>query len=97
MITTLLSSPTFATFLLASIVLALTPGPAVVYIVTRTLSQGRTAGLASIGGIALGNLGNAALASFGLAALLAASAAACGCAGRCRRVRGDVGGYLNHG
>jgi len=76
MIAAIVTSPTFAAFLLASLILAVTPGPAVVYIVTRTLSQGRAAGLASIGGIALGNLGNAALASFGLAALLAASATA---------------------
>ncbi len=67
-------SSTFAVFLLASLVLAVTPGPAVIYLITRTLSHGRGAGLASIGGLALGNLGNAAMASFGLAAVLAISA-----------------------
>jgi threonine/homoserine/homoserine lactone efflux protein len=76
MIHTLLASPTFATFLVASLVLAITPGPAVVYIVTRTLGSGRKGGFASIAGIALGNLGNAAAASVGLAAVLAASATA---------------------
>jgi threonine/homoserine/homoserine lactone efflux protein len=70
------SSPAFAAFIVASIVLALTPGPGVIYLVTRTLSQGRKAGLASIGGIALGDLGNAVVASVGLAAVLDASAAA---------------------
>jgi threonine/homoserine/homoserine lactone efflux protein len=45
----------------------------VLYIVTRTLSQGRRAGLASVAGVALGNLGNALAASLGLAALLALS------------------------
>jgi threonine/homoserine/homoserine lactone efflux protein len=69
-------SSTLAVFLLASLVLALTPGPAVLYLVTRTLSQGKSAGLASIGGIALGNLGNAAIASCGLAMVLAVSARA---------------------
>jgi threonine/homoserine/homoserine lactone efflux protein len=72
----LVSSPTFVAFLIASLLLALTPGPAVVYIVTQTLGQGRNAGLASVGGIALGNLGNAAAACIGLAAVFAASATA---------------------
>ena len=76
MIEAIVSSPTFAAFIVASVILAITPGPGVVYIVTRTLSQGRKAGLASVGGIALGNLGNAAAASVGLAAVLAASATA---------------------
>jgi threonine/homoserine/homoserine lactone efflux protein len=66
-------SPAFAVFVLASLVLAITPGPAVIYLVTRTLGQGRNAGLASIGGIALGNLGNAAIASLGLAVVFAVS------------------------
>jgi threonine/homoserine/homoserine lactone efflux protein len=48
----------------------------VIYLVTRTLSRGRKAGLASIGGIALGDLGNAVAASIGLAAVLSACAAA---------------------
>jgi threonine/homoserine/homoserine lactone efflux protein len=69
-------SPTLAVFLLASLVLAVTPGPGVIYLVTRTLAGGRRAGLASVGGVALGNLGNAALASLGLAAVLAVSARA---------------------
>jgi threonine/homoserine/homoserine lactone efflux protein len=70
------SGATFLAFVVASLVLAVTPGPAVLYIVTRTVSQGRAAGVASVGGVALGNLGNAAGASFGLAALLAVSATA---------------------
>jgi threonine/homoserine/homoserine lactone efflux protein len=69
-------SPTLAVFLLASLVLAVTPGPGVIYLVSRTLSGGRRAGLASVGGVALGNFGNAALASLGLAALLSVSARA---------------------
>ena len=76
MIQVLLTSPTFAAFLLASLILAVTPGPGVIYIVTRTLGQGRKAGFASIAGIALGDFGNATAASLGLAALLSASAAA---------------------
>jgi threonine/homoserine/homoserine lactone efflux protein len=69
-------APTVAVFLFASLVLAVTPGPGVIYIVSRTLAGGRRAGLASVGGAALGNLVNAALASLGLAAVLAVSARA---------------------
>ena len=68
-----MSAPVLAAFALASLVLAATPGPGVLYIVTRTLAQGRRAGLASVAGVALGNLGNALAASLGLAALLAVS------------------------
>ncbi len=66
--------PVLATFCVASLVLAVTPGPGVLYIVTRSLAQGRAAGLASVLGIALGNFGNALGASLGLAALFAMSA-----------------------
>jgi threonine/homoserine/homoserine lactone efflux protein len=69
-------SPTFAAFLAVSFIVAVTPGPGVVYIVSRTLTQGRIAGFASVCGIAAGNLGNAAAASLGIAALFAASASA---------------------
>jgi threonine/homoserine/homoserine lactone efflux protein len=76
MIGTYFASPGFVAFLIASLVLAVTPGPGVVYIVTQTLGQGRKAGLASVGGIALGDLGNASAASLGLAAVFAASSTA---------------------
>lgn len=66
--------PLLAAFIAASVALAVTPGPGVIYIVTRSLSQGRAAGFASVGGIALGNAVNAAVAALGLAAVLAASA-----------------------
>ena len=65
-------------FVLASLVLAMTPGPGVLYIVARTAVQGRRAGLVSVAGVAAGNLGNALAASLGLAALFAVSAAAFG-------------------
>jgi threonine/homoserine/homoserine lactone efflux protein len=65
-----------AAFVLASLVLAVTPGPGVLYIVARTLAQGRAAGLASVAGVALGNLGNAIGAALGLAAVFAVSSAA---------------------
>jgi threonine/homoserine/homoserine lactone efflux protein len=69
-------SATLLAFLVASLVLAVTPGPGVLYVVTRTIAQGRRAGLTSVAGVALGNLCNAMGASIGLAALLAASSLA---------------------
>ena len=68
--------PLFGAFLLASAVLAVTPGPGVFYIVARSVTQGRAAGLASVAGVALGNLANALGASLGLAALFAVSSLA---------------------
>jgi threonine/homoserine/homoserine lactone efflux protein len=68
--------PLFSAFVFASLVLAITPGPAVLYIVTRSLVQGRGSGFVSVGGVALGNLGNALAASIGLAALFAVSSLA---------------------
>ena len=70
------SGATLLAFLAASLVLAVVPGPVVVYVVARTLAQGRRAGLASVLGAALGNLGNAVGASLGLAALFAVSSLA---------------------
>lgn len=69
-------TPLLLAFVGASLVLALTPGPAVVYIVARTLAQGRACGLSSVLGVALGNLANALGAALGLAAVFAVSAAA---------------------
>lgn len=68
--------PLLSVFLVASLALAVTPGPGVLYIVARSLAQGRRGGLASVAGVAAGNLGNALAASAGLAALFAVSATA---------------------
>ena len=71
--------PTAATILAfagASIVLLLIPGPAVLYIVNRSVSDGREAGLAAVAGLTLGNLAHALAAAAGLSAVLATSAAA---------------------
>jgi threonine/homoserine/homoserine lactone efflux protein len=69
-------APQLTAFLAASLALAVTPGPGVFYIVGRGLLQGRSHGLASVAGVALGNLGNAAAAALGLAALFSASSLA---------------------
>ena len=63
-------------FFAAAFVLAAAPGPGVVYIVARTLAQGRRSGLVSVAGVAAGNFGNAVFASIGLAAVFALFSAA---------------------
>ena len=65
-----------ALFATAAIVLLLIPGPAVLYIVARSVDQGRVAGLASAAGIATGTLMHVVAASAGLSALLLSSATA---------------------
>src|ERR1700735_467748 len=63
-------------FCVAAILLLLTPGPAVLYIVARSVEQGRIAGLASVCGITTGTLVHVLAAALGLSALLASSALA---------------------
>lgn len=63
-------------FMTAAIVLLLIPGPAVLYIVARSVDQGRKAGLASCSGITTGGLVHVLAAAFGLSALLVSSATA---------------------
>jgi threonine/homoserine/homoserine lactone efflux protein len=67
------SGSLLAAFFAASFVLAATPGPGVLYIVTRSFAHGLRAGLASVAGVALGNFGNAIGAAVGVGALLAIS------------------------
>lgn len=64
-----MSESRWLAFFVASFILAITPGPGVTYVVTRTLAQGRRAGLASVLGVALGNFGNGVGAALGLALL----------------------------
>jgi threonine/homoserine/homoserine lactone efflux protein len=63
-------------FAIAALVLLLTPGPAVLYIVTRSIDQGRRAGFVSVLGVHVGTLAHIFAAAAGLSALLAASATA---------------------
>jgi len=67
---------TFGVFIAASLVLVVIPGPAVFYIITRSVDQGRPAGLASVFGVGVGGLVHAAFAAAGLSAILASSATA---------------------
>lgn len=63
-------------FAVAALVLLLTPGPAVLYIVTRSIDQGRRAGLVSVLGVHVGTLAHIVAAAAGLSAVLAASTTA---------------------
>ena len=63
-------------FLVAALALLLTPGPAVLYVVTRSIDQGRGAGVVSALGVFIGTLCHVAAAALGLSALLMSSALA---------------------
>lgn len=65
-----------ALFVGAALLLLVVPGPAVLYVVTQSVSYGRRAGLASVAGITTGTLVHIAAATIGLSALLASSALA---------------------
>lgn len=67
---------TLAVFSLAALAILAVPGPAVVYIVTRSIHQGRGAGLASVLGIHVGTIVHLAAATVGLSAILVSSATA---------------------
>ncbi len=67
---------TFALFAVAALALLVVPGPAVTYIVTRSIHQGRTAGLISVLGIHTGSVVHVVAAAFGVSAVLASSATA---------------------
>jgi threonine/homoserine/homoserine lactone efflux protein len=67
--------PPFA-FFIAALVLALTPGPGIAYVVARTAAGGRGEGLASCVGTGLGGLFHVGAAALGLSLVLAQSATA---------------------
>lgn len=70
------SIQTLGIFSLAVLAFAVIPGPAVFYIVTRSVGQGRRAGVVSAAAIATGGLVHVAAATIGLSALLASSVTA---------------------
>ncbi len=67
-----LTTDRLALFTLASIVLAATPGPVWLYLISRTLAQGRRAGYFSMFGVAAGLSLHATFAAFGLTVVLLA-------------------------
>src|SRR5262245_8629492 len=67
---------TFLVFIAAAVALLVVPGPAVVFIVTRSVAHGRTGGLVSVLGVHTGSVVHVAAAALGVSALLATSATA---------------------
>jgi threonine/homoserine/homoserine lactone efflux protein len=67
---------TLALFALAALALIAIPGPNMVYVATRSMSEGRRSGFASALGLLTGTLINVAAAAAGLSALIASSATA---------------------
>ena len=67
---------TFLLFAAASLAFLAIPGPSVFYIVTRSLAQGRRAGVTSMLGVQAGGLIHVVAAAFGVSAIIASSATA---------------------
>ena len=68
--------PTFVTFLSASVLLAVTPGPGIMYVLTRSLAGGRREGVLSSLGTLVGGFVHVIAAGLGISAVLATSAIA---------------------
>jgi threonine/homoserine/homoserine lactone efflux protein len=68
--------PTFALFVAAALALLLVPGPAVIYVVARSVEGGRLTGLVSVLGVELGTLLHVVFAAAGLSAIVVSSAVA---------------------
>ena len=67
------SLSTYAVFLATGMLLLLVPGPAVLYVVTRSIEMGRAGGLASVAGITTATVAHVTLATAGISSLLLAS------------------------
>jgi threonine/homoserine/homoserine lactone efflux protein len=70
----MLQMHSFELFLAAALMLAITPGPGIFYVLTRTLAGGRRDGFLSAGGTLLGGMFHVFAAALGVSAILAASA-----------------------
>jgi threonine/homoserine/homoserine lactone efflux protein len=68
--------PVLAAYVVASVVLGLTPGPDMTFFLSKTVSQSRAAGLAAFSGATTGLIVHSILVAAGLSAVLAASATA---------------------
>ena len=66
----------FLAFLVAAVILAVTPGPGIAYVVARTVAGGRTEGLASCLGTGMGGMLHVLAAALGLSLIVAQSAVA---------------------
>ena len=65
-------------FAIASLALLVIPGPAVLYVINRSISDGRSTALAALAGLEIGNFMHVIAATVGLSAVIAASATAFG-------------------
>ena len=65
-------------FAIASLALLIIPGPAVLYVINRSISDGRSTALAAVAGLEIGNFMHVVAATLGLSAVIAASATAFG-------------------
>jgi threonine/homoserine/homoserine lactone efflux protein len=72
----LISHSSLLLFVTGAALLLVIPGPAVTYVVSRSIGHGRAAGLVSVMGIVVGTLLHVTAATLGLSALLASSALA---------------------
>src|SRR5882672_9629289 len=68
------TASTLGLFAIAALALLVIPGPSVLYVVTRSVEQGRRAGFVSVLGLHTGTLVHIAASATGLSALLLASA-----------------------
>lgn len=68
----MISLQDLVTFILAALVLVLTPGPNMIYLISRSITQGRMAGVISLLGVIVGFLFHMTTASFGLTAIFLA-------------------------
>ena len=75
----MISLTQLAMFAAASTLLIFTPGPDIIYVMTRGMAQGRRAALAAAAGFALGNFAHTFFAVVGLSALITSSATAFAC------------------
>ena len=66
----IVSTATLAGIATIALAMVLTPGPNMAYLVSRTICQGRAAGLVSLGGVGIGFVVYVLLAAFGITALL---------------------------
>ena len=64
------TTTTLLAFALVSLGMVLTPGPNMIYLISRSITQGRIAGLISLGGVALGFVFYMLCAAFGITALV---------------------------
>jgi threonine/homoserine/homoserine lactone efflux protein len=74
----MLDTARLSLFLITAFVILITPGPAVLYIIARSVDQGRLAGVVSTLGVGVGTMFHVAAAALGISALLATSAVAFG-------------------